>query len=191
LYLPQYGATLGITNKLSFSFSNVNTFTWTNKYTDTKTNSSIVTQALSIKNPVVLDEYNGPTQMQVWQDNIYGTFMFYPHVTDTSISLVSSQSTAGPGDSVMLVATVIADPKIAASVDPPIFPSGTITLYDGCTVLGSALISQSTGVASITVSSLAAGSHSILASYSGDPNFLHNLSDITQWQFGDRSCLSL
>jgi hypothetical protein len=169
-------ATFGFTGKFSVSLKNANTFTWTNKYTDTKTNSSTVTQALSIKNPVVLDKYSGPTQMQVWQDSIYGTFMFYPHVTDTSISLLSSQSTAGPGDSVLLVATVIADPKIAASVNPPILPSGTITFYDGCTVLGSTLISQSTGIASITVSSLAAGSHSILASYSGDPNFLHNLS---------------
>jgi hypothetical protein len=169
-------ATLGITNLLSFSFTNANTFTWTNKYTDSKTNTSTVTQALSIKNPLVSDNYNGPTQMQVWYDNIYGTFMFYPHVTDTSVSLVSSQSTAGPDDSVILAATVIADPKIAASVNPPLLPSGTITFYDGCTVLGSTLISQSTGVASITVSSLAVGSHSILASYSGDPNFLHNLS---------------
>ncbi len=169
--------TLGLPGKISVSFENANTFTWTNTYSNTKTNSSTTTQALSIKNPLVTDNYSGPTQMQVWQDKIYGTFMFYPHATDTSVSLISSQSTAGPGESVMLIATVIADPKLAASSNPPLVPSGTVTFYDACTVLGSAQVNSSTGIASITVSSLATGSHSILASYSGDSNFLHNISE--------------
>ena len=172
-----FSVTLGLPNKLSVSFTNANTFTWTNNYSSTKTNNSIITQALSIKNPLVTDKYSGPTQMQVWQDKIYGTFMFYPHATDTSVSLLSSQSTAGPGESIMLLATVIADPKLAASANPPLVPSGTVTFYDACTVLGSASVNGSTGIASITVSSLAAGSHSIIASYSGDTNFLHNISE--------------
>ncbi len=167
---------LGLTKVLNFSFSNKNTFTWTNKYSSTRTNNSIVTQALAIKNPLLSDSYTGPTQMQVWRDNIYGTFMFYPHVTDTSVSLVSSQNAAGLGDSVVLAALVVADPKIAASSNPPLAPSGTITFYDGCTVVGSAPVDTSTGTASITVSTLALGSQNILASYSGDTNFLHNIS---------------
>jgi hypothetical protein len=170
-------ASLGITKVLSLSFTNKNTFTWTNKYSSTRTSNSIVTQTLAIKNPLVSDSYNGPTQMQVWRDNIYGTFMFYPHVTDTSVTLASSQSAAGLGDSVLLAALVVADPKIAASSNPPLAPSGTITFYDGCKVVGAAPVDASTGMASVTVSTLALGSHNILASYSGDTNFLHNISE--------------
>lgn len=49
-------------------------------------------------------------------------------------------------------------------------PSGTVNFYDGTTRLGSP-VTLAQGVARYTTSSLAAGSHSITAAYSGDGNF--------------------
>jgi MBG domain/Bacterial Ig-like domain (group 3) len=48
-------------------------------------------------------------------------------------------------------------------------PTGTVNFLDGTTVLGEGTLSG--GVATLTTSSLAAGTHSITASYSGDSNF--------------------
>ena len=162
---------------LSLDFANSNQATWTNTLSSMKTNTSAITQALSIKNPAPSDNYTGPTQMQVWQDKIYGTFMFYPVPTDTNIVLTSSQSIAGPGDTILLTAAITADPRIASSTNPPLVPTGTVNFYDGCMLLGSAQINSATGVASLILPSLAVGSHSILASYSGDSHFLHNVSE--------------
>jgi hypothetical protein len=167
---------IGVRNRLSLTLNNTNTFTWTNVWGKTKTNDTAVTQALSIKNPVASDNYTGPTQMQVWQDKLYGTFMFYPKATDTNITLASSQGIADPGETVVLTAALTADPKVAASTNPPLAPTGAVTFYDGCTSLGTVQLDSTTGLASIPVSALTAGTHNILAAYSGDSHFLHNVS---------------
>jgi hypothetical protein len=48
-------------------------------------------------------------------------------------------------------------------------PTGTVSFYDGATLLGSGVVNS--GVGTFTTSVLAAGSHSITAVYSGDSNF--------------------
>jgi|GEM_PF-1149467 len=48
-------------------------------------------------------------------------------------------------------------------------PTGSVGFFDGTTLVGS--VSLSNGVAALTLSSLAVGSHSISAVYSGDSNF--------------------
>lgn len=166
------------TPALSFgaSFSEGNAFTWTNTQGAVNTSGSTSTQALSIKNPTLSSNYTGPVQMQVWIDKLYGTYMFYPLYTDTSVVMNTSQTVAGNGDSVVLTTTVTADPKLANSSNPPLTPTGTVTFYDGCTVLSPVPLNAATSQASITVSSLGVGNHSILAAYSGDSNFHHNVS---------------
>src|SRR5262249_23635611 len=47
-------------------------------------------------------------------------------------------------------------------------PTGTVVFNDGATTLGSAALNAS-GVATLTVTTLAAGSHSMTAVYGGDP----------------------
>ena len=49
-------------------------------------------------------------------------------------------------------------------------PTGTVTFKDGPSTLGTATLNGS-GQAMFTTSTLAAGSHSITASYGGDANF--------------------
>lgn len=172
-----YTLKVGLPNIVQVNANEANTVTFTNTNGTSKTNSSTVSQSLVIKNPLPSDNYNGPTQMQVWQDKVYGTFMFYPKTSDTNVTLTSSQSTAAGGETILLTANVTADPTVAASSNPPLTPTGSITFYDGCTVLGTVSLNSSLGVASLSVSSLASGTHSILATYSGDTHFLHNISE--------------
>jgi len=56
-------------------------------------------------------------------------------------------------------------------------PTGTVTFLDGTTVLGSAQ-ALSSGLASVTISTLAAGSHNLTAAYSGDTNFNASVSSV-------------
>ncbi len=78
-------------------------------------------------------------------------------------SVASSPNPSDYGQSVTFTATV-------ASTLPTNLPlTGSVTFYDGTTELGSAPVNQ--GEATYTVSTLAAGSHAIIAEYSGDSNF--------------------
>ena len=77
---------------------------------------------------------------------------------NTLLSIASSNTKAASGGQVTLTATLSA---LASN------PTGTVTFYDGSTALGSAVtLTQNT--ASLQLSSLAVGAHTITASYSGD-----------------------
>ena len=67
----------------SFLASVAANFSVTDKVTYTNTNSSTITkgtnQSISFSVvPPATGTYNGATQIQVWKDNIYGTFLFFP-----------------------------------------------------------------------------------------------------------------
>jgi sugar lactone lactonase YvrE len=79
----------------------------------------------------------------------------------TTTSLTASSASINPGQGVTLTATV------ASSTTGT--PTGTVSFYDGATLLGTGTLSA--GTASYTASSLASGSHSITAVYGGDANF--------------------
>jgi len=78
----------------------------------------------------------------------------------TSVVLVSSSNPALTQSSVTLTATVSA---ISGT------PTGSVSFMDGSATLGSGTLSSR--VATFSTSSLAIGSHSITAAYSGDTNF--------------------
>ena len=68
----------------------------------------------------------------------------------------------------------------AATVAPsggPGTPTGTITFKDGATALGTGTLSPA-GVATLAISSLTVGSHSITAAYGGDVNFSASTSPV-------------
>jgi hypothetical protein len=79
-------------------------------------------------------------------------------VTATTTTLSASATQINVGQSVTFNVTVAATAGAA--------PAGNVTLLDGSTSLGTASLSNS--AASFTITSLAAGSHSITASYAGD-----------------------
>jgi len=79
----------------------------------------------------------------------------------TTTTLTASATSVGAGASVTFTATVA--PSSGSGT-----PTGTVTFYDGATTLGSETLSA--GSAAFTTSSLAVGTHSITASYSGDSN---------------------
>ncbi len=82
---------------------------------------------------------------------------------NATIVLTSSMGSAVHGQSVTFVATVAA----AASGTP----SGSVTFSDGGTPLATVALGGS-GIAMLSTSSLALGTHSITAAYSGDSSFL-------------------
>jgi hypothetical protein len=55
-----------------------NMYTTSDKWSSTRNSGSGKTAMLSITGPAVGDNYTGPVTIQVWRDNVYGSFMFYP-----------------------------------------------------------------------------------------------------------------
>ena len=78
----------------------------------------------------------------------------------TSVSLVSSANPAALGQSVTFTATVT--PAVVG------VPTGIIQFEEGNVALGIAQVSRATGTAMFTTTTLAEGSHSVVAQYSGD-----------------------
>jgi hypothetical protein len=88
----------------------------------------------------------------------------------TAVSVVASPTSPAFGQPVTLSATVSSDNN--GIVFPVVFPTGTVTFYDGNTDLGTASLATTDGVtkATLPVPGLAVGSHAIVAVYSGDNN---------------------
>ena len=86
----------------------------------------------------------------------------------TTTTIGDSTGSSTYGLPVTFTATVVPDPGGSAS------PTGTVSFLDnGTTSLGSAMVSTSAGVttASVTVSNLPAGAHSVQATYNGDQTY--------------------
>jgi Bacterial Ig-like domain (group 3)/FG-GAP-like repeat/Abnormal spindle-like microcephaly-assoc'd, ASPM-SPD-2-Hydin len=87
----------------------------------------------------------------------------------TSTALTSSLNPSNPGQSVKFTATVTSPNPGTAT--------GTVNFLDGTTNIGNAALNGS-GVAGLTISTLAVGTHSITATYSGDTNFAPGSSSV-------------
>jgi hypothetical protein len=85
----------------------------------------------------------------------------------TSTTVTVSTGSAVPGQPVTLTATV--------TDHDGIIPTGTVTFFDGGTILGTAPL-VGPGVATLTTTSLALGADPIEARYSGDTNFAGSTS---------------
>jgi large repetitive protein len=79
----------------------------------------------------------------------------------TSTSLTSSANPSALGQSITFTATVV------ASAGGGVTPSGSITFFDGSTILGNVALNGS-AKASFSTAALTAGAHAITASYGGD-----------------------
>src|SRR5258707_3788405 len=85
----------------------------------------------------------------------------------TTTSLSSSQNPSSFGQPV----------KFAVKVTG-LSPTGSVSLFDGGVQIGTGTLAA--GIASFTISSLAVGSHSLTAQYSGDPNNAASTSALIQ-----------
>jgi sugar lactone lactonase YvrE len=86
----------------------------------------------------------------------------------STTTLAASSLTPALGTSLTLTAT-------AASTTSGT-PTGSVSFYDGATLLNSTPASMTGGVAKLTLSTLTLGAHSITAVYSGDTNFITSTS---------------
>ena len=86
-------------------------------------------------------------------------------LTDATLTLNVTASNSAPSysDSVTLTATM------SGGFTGTVNPTGTITFYDGSTSIGTRAISETT--ATLATNTLALGTHTISASYSGDANY--------------------
>jgi hypothetical protein len=79
-------------------------------------------------------------------------------IIHTSTTLSSSENPAAAGDNISLTA------KVSTST-----ATGSVTFFDGTVTIGSATLGNAAGgIVSVSVSSLAVGTHSLTAAYSGD-----------------------
>lgn len=100
----------------------------------------------------------------------YGTALYLGQ-GGTAFKLTGSPASITFGQPETFTATV------AASMANRPVPTGTVSFYDGTALLGS--VPLSSGTAAYSTSSLAAGSHSITATYSGDGSFNPHTSTTT------------
>jgi hypothetical protein len=112
----------------------------------------------------------------------------------TSMTLTASPNPAVVGHTVTLTATVVSTapadaraPGPAAHGDvagavpialPDATPTGTVTFYDGATQIGTGTLDAS-GTATLSLSSLAAGTHALSASYVSGGSFLQATAQVT------------
>ena len=88
----------------------------------------------------------------------------------TAIELDSPTNTVAPGTAVTLDASVV------AAGPGCVTPTGSVQFFDGTTCLGTAAL-DGWGNATLTVSTLATGAHSITADYCGDLDFAASTSN--------------
>ena len=91
---------------LSFDLTNSYTWTWTDQW------NTLITQKMGQRNTVSITgpsycapgspsctPYTGPEQFDIYQDNIYGTFMMYPILSSFTLSAFPTSQTVNPGAS--------------------------------------------------------------------------------------------
>ena len=88
----------------------------------------------------------------------------------TTTTLVSSQNPSRLGQSVTFTVTVT--PQFSGT------PTGKVAFYDGTTLLKSVALSGA--AAKFTISTLASGTHTITATYSGSTSFIGSSASLTQ-----------
>jgi hypothetical protein len=126
------------------------------------------TAVLSAGPHTLTASYAGDTNFGPSSTTAGGSVNLVVNQSPTTTTLVSSVNPSAFGQSVVFTATVA--PSSGGGI-----PSGTVIVSDGTTLLGSAAL-DSAGKASLSVSSLAAGTHSITAAYQGATNYIASSS---------------
>ncbi len=139
--------------------------------------ASFSTSALAVGKHEIIAIYSGDNEYapktDFFEQTIQDTNGGSGSQLESSTTVSSSAATSILGQTVTFTATVSGPPPATGT------PTGTVAFYDGTTSLGTATLDQY-GHASISVSNLATGPHSITAIYSGDTNFISSVAAIGQ-----------
>ncbi len=100
-------------------------------------------------------------------------------------TLTIAKATPGVAGTAAVTVASSVNPSVAGSpitftTTVPAPATGTVTFYDGATVLGTSIIIS--GTATLTTSALVSGTHSITAVYSGDANYNGAISVVLSQQ---------
>jgi hypothetical protein len=136
-----------------------------------------LTVALGVGNHVLTASFGGSSAMGPSTSTaVVGTVS----PAATAVALSASTNPVRTGAPVTFTATVTAVAPGAGT------PTGTVTFFDGSTVLGTATVNAN-GQATLTRSFATVGSHTIKAAYSGDGNFTAGAQTITEQVVARRS----
>jgi sugar lactone lactonase YvrE len=129
------GAGAGFLASIDTVLTNTTSFEWENKRSSAQTQTNAQTASYMIVGPKATDNYTGPPQFNVYQDNVYGTFMFWSPLTTSSFAI--------PPASITLSSTSLNFPLIPIGGTPKSIPL-TLTNNSSTTmVMGSPVLSFS------------------------------------------------
>jgi hypothetical protein len=129
--------------------------------------ATLTVSSLSVGDHSITASYSGDADDQA---SVSAALTQHVLMSHTATMLSSSMSSSTYGQAITFTAAVSITDAGAGMM------GGMVTFMDGSTVLGTVAL-DSSGMASLTVSSLAVGGHSITATYSGDANFTSSSSN--------------
>jgi Bacterial Ig-like domain (group 3)/Autotransporter beta-domain len=135
--------------------------------------ATITTSALASGNHTITASYTGNGN---FNGSAFGILQLV-NTGNTTTAVTSSQNSSVFGQGVTFTATVSVVPPESGT------PTGTVTFKDGATVLGTGTLNGS-GQAQFSISTLAAGGHSITATYAGDTKFAGSTSPVLTQSVG-------
>ena len=132
--------------------------------------ATFTTSTLAAGNHTITTSYGGDGCFNISSDSLTGNPQVVTNA-DTTMVVTSSVNPSVFGQSVTFTATI--SPVAPATGTP----TGTITFLDGGSSIGTGTLSG--GVATFTTSALAAGNHTITASYGGNGSFNGSTGSLT------------
>jgi hypothetical protein len=117
--------------------------------------------ALSVGSNSITAQYGGDTNFNASNSTVLNVTV---NQDATTSKVGSSAPTAVVGQKVTFTATITSNAPGSG------VPTGTVTFYDGTTQIGTGTLNSS-GKATLTISTLTLGGHSITARYGGDTNY--------------------
>jgi hypothetical protein len=132
--------------------------------------ATFTTSSLAVGSHTITANYSGDTSFMASTGNDSAA----PQVVNqaaTTTTLASVPNPSVSGQTVTFTATVGATSPGAGT------PTGTVNFLEGTTTLASGVTLNGSDQATFTISSLAVGSHTITANYSGDTSFMASTGD--------------
>ncbi len=138
---------------------------------------SVVTGAPSLTTTATATSPPGNYAIQAGQGTLSATNYTFTFVNGTLT--VTQLATSTTTLSVAPSSVMYGDPAALTASVTPTFATGTVSFYEGATLLGTASLSD-TGTAVLPVSTLNAGTHNLTAHYNGDAGVPASLSNAVQ-----------